>query len=129
MGESSKKSPMGAGTQGDAAGAGSAGTKRRRSKAGSKPKPKKLPPFNVVLLDDDDHSYEYVIGMLAELFAHPMEKGFKLAKTVDKDGRAIVMTTHKELAELKRDQILAYGADVRIASSKGSMSATIEPAN
>jgi ATP-dependent Clp protease adaptor protein ClpS len=38
------------------------------------------------------------------------------------------MTTHKEKAELKRDQITAYGADARMATSAGSMSALIEPA-
>jgi ATP-dependent Clp protease adaptor protein ClpS len=39
-----------------------------------------------------------------------------------------VLTTHKELAELKRDQILAYGADPRMEESKGSMRAIVEPA-
>jgi ATP-dependent Clp protease adaptor protein ClpS len=99
-----------------------------KSKPGNKPKPKRLPPWNVVLLNDDDHSYEYVIEMLAKLFAHPKEKGFQLAKEVDTTGRVIVLTTHREKAELKRDQIHAYGADVRIAKCKGSMSAFIEPA-
>jgi ATP-dependent Clp protease adaptor protein ClpS len=94
----------------------------------SKPKPKMLPPFHVVLLNDDDHSYEYVIEMLRALFGHPMEKGFQLAKEVDGAGRAIVFTTHKEMAELKREQIVGFGADARIASCAGSMSAVIEPA-
>jgi ATP-dependent Clp protease adaptor protein ClpS len=85
-------------------------------------------PWNVVLLDDDDHTYEYVIAMMQELFAHNIEKAFLLAKTVDEQGRVVCLTTHKEHAELKRDQILAYGKDHRMASSKGSMSAIIEPA-
>ena len=91
-------------------------------------KPKQLPPFNVVLLDDDDHTYEYVIEMLGAVFAYPLEKGFKLAEEVDSSGRVIVFTSHKELAELKCDQILAYGADPRISACKGSMRAIIEPA-
>lgn len=52
----------------------------------------------------------------------------QVAKTVDTEGRAILMTTHKELAELKRDQIHAFGRDPRIMSCAGSMSAEIEPA-
>jgi ATP-dependent Clp protease adaptor protein ClpS len=96
--------------------------------APSKQKPGLLPPYNVVLLDDNDHTYEYVIEMLQVLFAHPQERGFQLAKEVDKTGRAIVLTTHKEKAELKRDQIHAFGRDVRMSASKGSMSAIIEPA-
>jgi ATP-dependent Clp protease adaptor protein ClpS len=84
--------------------------------------------WNVVLIDDDHHTYEYVIKMMQELFAHSKERAFQIAKTVDTDGRAICLTTHKEHAELKRDQILAYGRDKLMASSKGSMTAIIEPA-
>ena len=88
----------------------------------------KLPPYNVVLLDDNDHTYEYVIEMLVAVFAYDEQKSFKLAKEVDEQGRVIVLTTHKEKAELKRDQITAYGKDTRIARCKGSMSAVVEPA-
>ena len=94
----------------------------------TKPTPRKLPPYNVVLLDDDDHTYEYVIEMLGAIFGHPKEKGFQLAKEVDSTGRVIVMTTHKELAEHKRDQILAHGADPRLERCRGSMSAIVEAA-
>ncbi len=83
----------------------------------------------MILLNDDDHSYEYVIRMLKELFAHPEEKGYVLAKEVDTHGRVIVCTTSLERAELKRDQIHAYGADPLIERCQGSMSAIIEPAN
>jgi ATP-dependent Clp protease adaptor protein ClpS len=93
------------------------------------PKSQKLPPFNVVLLDDDDHTYDYVITMLRRVFGHPEPRGYQLARQVDAHGRAIVMTTHRELAELKRDQILGFGADPRIASCAGSMKAVIEPAD
>jgi ATP-dependent Clp protease adaptor protein ClpS len=86
------------------------------------------PPYHVVLINDDDHTYEYVILMLLELFGHPLEKGFQMAQEVDKSGRVIVDTTSMERAELKRDQIHAYGPDPRIPRSAGSMSAEIEPA-
>lgn len=84
--------------------------------------------WNVVLLDDADHTYDYVIRMMQSLFAHPVDRAFKIAQSVDKDGRAICLTTHKEHAELKRDQILAFGRDPLMTSCKGSMSAIIEPA-
>jgi ATP-dependent Clp protease adaptor protein ClpS len=82
----------------------------------------------VILLNDDDHTYEYVIAMLKDLFGYPQEKGYQLAKEVDTRGRAIVCTTTLERAELKRDQIHAYGPDPRIPRCKGSMQAIIEPA-
>src|SRR5689334_12189302 len=86
-----------------------------------KGKPKELPPYHVVLFNDDDHSYEYVIEMLMVLFGHPMEMGMTMAKEVDEQGKVVVLTTHKEKAELKRDQIHAYGADPRVACCAGSM--------
>lgn len=85
------------------------------------------PLWNVVLLNDDDHTYEYVIEMLVELFAHPVERAFQMAVEVDSAGRVIVDTTSKERAELKQEQIHAYGRDWRLARSAGSMSAEIEP--
>ena len=107
----------------------SGAVKRKRKGARKrKTKVRKLPPYHVILLDDDDHSYAYVIEMLQSVFAYPVEKGLKMAQEVDSTGRVIVLTTHRELAELRRDQIHAFGADVRIASCKGSMSAVIEPA-
>jgi ATP-dependent Clp protease adaptor protein ClpS len=80
-------------------------------------------PWNVVLLDDEVHSFEYVIKMMQELFGHTKQKAELIAQTVDREKRAVCLTTHKEHAELKRDQILAYGHE-----QLGPMSAIIEPA-
>jgi ATP-dependent Clp protease adaptor protein ClpS len=100
----------------------------KRLKEKEEQKTKRQPPYNVILLNDDDHSFDYVIEMLQKLFGHPPEKGFQMAEEVHTTGRVIVMTTALELAELKRDQIHAYGPDWRIPRCQGSMSATIEPA-
>jgi len=91
-------------------------------------KTKKIPPYNVVLLNDDDHTFDYVIRMLKELFGYPEPKGFLMAMQVHENGRVICCTTSLERAELKRDQIHAYGPDKSIERCKGSMSAYIEPA-
>ena len=87
-----------------------------------------IPHYHVILLDDDDHSYEYVIEMLGKIFGHSRMRAFRMAVEVDMAGRVIVDTTTQERAGLKRDQIHAYGADWRIPHCKGSMSAVIEPA-
>ncbi len=86
------------------------------------------PPYHVILLDDDEHTYAYVIEMLQAIFRHDFETAFKMADKVNSDGRVIVATVHKELAELRLEQIREYGADPRLPESKGSMSAMIEPA-
>lgn len=92
------------------------------------PAPRQVPRYHVILLDDDDHSYEYVIEMLRYLFGHDEQRAFRMAEEVDSAGRVIVETTTFERAEFKRDQIHAYGPDVRIVRCSGSMSAVIEPA-
>src|ERR1700751_5932353 len=99
-----------------------------RPKEKTEEKVKKQPPYHVVLHNDDDHTFEYVIHMLQQLFGHPPEQGYQLAYDVHTQGRVIVDTTTKERAELKRDQIHAFGPDKGIPRCKGSMSATIEPA-
>ena len=89
--------------------------------------PKRQPRYSVILWNDDDHSYEYVIGMLRQLFGYPLEKGYQLAQEVDAAGRVVVLTTTMEHAELKRDQIHAFGRDDLIEECAGSMSASLEP--
>jgi len=89
---------------------------------------RRQPPYNVILLNDDDHTYEYVVRMLKELFGYPVEKGFRLAEEVDRTGRAVVLTTSREHAELKQEQIHAYGPDPHLERCQGSMTAVIEPA-
>ena len=90
---------------------------------------RKAPLYHVILHDDDQHSYEYVIQMLMQLFGKTAERAYQHAKEVDTTGVTIVETTSLERAELKRDQIRAFGADPRLPKSSGSMSATIEPAD
>ena len=86
------------------------------------------PLFHVVLLNDDDHTYDYVIEMLAAIFCVSAEAAFQHAVEVDTTGRTIVMTCERAQAEFGRDQIHGYGADPRMPHSKGSMSAILEPA-
>lgn len=91
-------------------------------------KTERQPPYNVILLNDDDHSVEYVVGMMQKLFGHPVPMGLKIAEQVHVGGRCIVKTCSMELAELKQEQIHAFGPDKSIPRCKGSMSCDIEPA-
>jgi ATP-dependent Clp protease adaptor protein ClpS len=81
----------------------------------------------VILLNDDEHSFVYVVRMLKTLFGHPPERGYRMALEVHTTGRVIVATLDLEQAELKRDQIHAFGPDPLVPRCKGSMSAVIEP--
>jgi len=86
------------------------------------------PLYNVVLLDDDEHTYDYVIEMLQKLFFFSEADAFRHAVEVDTTGRTVVITCELKEAEFARDQIHAYGPDWRMPNSKGSMSAILEPA-
>lgn len=96
-------------------------------KTKQKQQPKRQPRYHVVLWDDNEHTYDYVIHMMRELFGFPEEQGMQIAESVDNAGRAVCLTTTREHAELKRDQIHAYGKDRLIRQCKGSMWASIEP--
>jgi ATP-dependent Clp protease adaptor protein ClpS len=89
---------------------------------------RRLPPYNVIILNDEEHTFDYVIELLMKLFRHPLPTAEELTLRIDRTGRAVVYTTHKELAELKRDQVIAYGPDPRSANSKGPLRCYVEPA-
>ncbi len=93
------------------------------------PEARRLPPFHVILLDDNEHTFEYVIEMLRRLFGHNQDMALQLAAMIGKEGRVIVDTTTFERAELKRDQIHGFGPDFRLPCCKGPMSAIIKPAS
>lgn len=88
--------------------------------------PELEPPWHVILLDDEVHTHDYVIEMLGAVFGHSFELALRMAREVDASGRVIVATVHKELAELRQQQIEEYGPDKRVPECKVSMRATIE---
>ncbi len=87
-----------------------------------------VPLYRVVLLDDNDHTYDYVIEMLQRIFIFTLEQAYRHAEEVDRCGRTVLITCELGEAEFARDQIHAYGPDWRLERSKGSMSAIVEPA-
>jgi len=99
-----------------------------KAKAVPSTETRRQPPYNVIILNDEEHTFEYVIELLVKLFGHPLTTAKELTWRVHTTGRAVVYTTHKEKAELKRDQVLAYGADPRMSISKGPLGCYIEPA-
>ena len=53
---------------------------------GSKQEDELTPLFHVVLLDDDDHTYDYVVEMLTKIFFLPAEIAFQHAVEVNDHG-------------------------------------------
>lgn len=79
-------------------------------KSPSRPKP--LPPHAVVVLNDDVHSFDYVIETFQKVFGYSVERSAKLALEIHNQGRGIVWSGSKEVAELKCDLIRSAGPDV-----------------
>ena len=86
------------------------------------------PLYHVILLNDDDHTYDYVIEMLEKIFGFSESKALSHAVEVDTNGTTILLTCELERAEHKRDLIHSYGPDWRLPRSLGSMAAIVEPA-
>ena len=86
------------------------------------------PLYHVILLNDEDHTYDYVIEMLQKIFGFAESKALSHAVEVDTKGTTILLTCELEKAEHKRDLIHSYGPDWRLPRSLGSMAAIVEPA-
>jgi ATP-dependent Clp protease adaptor protein ClpS len=86
-------------------------TKPAPAKSKNAPKPKPQPQYKVIVLNDDFHTYPYVIEALMRVCGHSLEMAYQLAVEIDSDGLAAVWSGSLEVAELKRDQIRGFGPD------------------
>ena len=86
-------------------------SERRRKKQRAGVKPKKQPPYAVIVFNDEEHTFEYVTETLMKVFGHPHGKSYALSLQIHNAGKAIVWSGSREVAELKRDQICSAGPD------------------
>jgi len=90
---------------------------------------RRIPPYHVILENDNFHSFEFVVEVLRKALGYAQERAWKLTMHAHQAGRAVVWTGSKEVAELKLDQIRTFH-EVRIVDqlSLGPLVCTIEPA-
>lgn len=84
--------------------------------------------YNVIILNDEEHTFDYVIEMLMAIFKVSQATAAAHALEAHTTGSSIVMTCGLEEAERKRDQVHAYGPDWRMPNSRGPVTALVEPA-
>lgn len=84
------------------------------------------PLCKVVLFDDDEHTYDYVVEMLVECCSLSAESAFRCAVEVDLSGRTTVFYGTRDECRRRCDRIHAYGADPRLPRSRGSMKAEVQ---
>lgn len=92
-------------------GAGVAQQSEARTAVAERPAPVKsrgpvdaLPPFKVLLHNDDVNSLEHVVESIVELTPLDHTKAVHTTLEAHASGVALVLTTHKERAELYKDQ-------------------------
>lgn len=96
---------------------------RKQSGTTTKPVPKKppakeLPPYKVLLHNDDKNTFEHVILTLVELTPLDLDQAVQVTFEADKAGVALVLVTHKERAELYVDQFKSKSLTVTIEPAK-----------
>lgn len=74
-------------------------------------KPRRLPAYTVVVHNDDRHTFEYVIETFQKILGIAPQKAFLLTESIHREGSACVWSGSKEVAELKRDQLVGAGPD------------------
>jgi len=87
------------------------------------------PKHKLILLDDNQHTYNYVVKMLVRLFKIDEKKAFSHACEVDKTGQSIIISGTLEYLELKKEQIESFGPDPSTRGCKTSMKCSIESEN
>jgi ATP-dependent Clp protease adaptor protein ClpS len=91
-------------------------------------KPKRQPPYAVILHNDNLNGFDFVVGVLCKVFRYEVVKSYKLTMDAHTSGRSIVWSGMREVAELRADQIRACGPDP-VAKANGALAlrVTIEP--
>lgn len=94
-------------------GASTAVAERTRP-APSRTPPKPLPLYRVLLHNDDFNTVEFVVETLIELTPHNKQAATVIMLEAHLRGVALVLITHKERAELYRDQFASKRLTVTI---------------
>src|SRR5438105_737318 len=86
-----------------------------------------LPPYHVILANDDYHSPEFVVGVLFKVFSYELERCWLLMLEAHNSGRSVIWTGAKEVAELKQEQTSTFH-EKRGDKDLGPLGVSIEPA-
>jgi ATP-dependent Clp protease adapter protein ClpS len=99
-------------------GAGKSGTatktKRAPRKSPAKKPPQQLPPWKVLLHNDDKNDVEFVVETIVALTPLNEHDASKRTLEAHHTGVALLLTTHKERAELYKEQFQSKGLTVSI---------------
>ena len=89
---------------------------------------RRIPPYNVILLNDDYHTMEFVIEVLMKVLGCQKERAFQLMLEAHESGRAIIWSGPLEGAELKQEQVQTFHEKHGDGRELGPLGCVIEPA-
>ena len=92
--------------------------KKKSRPAAQKIPPKPLPPWKVLLHNDDVNDHQHVVKTIIELTHLNELDAKKRTEEADKTGVALLLVTHKERAELYKDQFASKSLTVTIEPEK-----------
>ena len=93
-----------------------------------KTRTRRVPPYHVVIENDDDHSFEFVVKTLCQALGYTMERSYQLTLQAHRSGKSAVWTGPKEVAELKAEQIQTFHETRERDQAKlGPVTCYIEP--
>ena len=98
----------------DAPGSTATKPKRALKRSPRRKPPQLLPPWKVLLHNDDKNSQDYVVSTIMQLTSLNEPDAQLRMKEADKTGVALLLTTHKERAELYQEQFTSKGLVVTI---------------
>jgi ATP-dependent Clp protease adaptor protein ClpS len=102
--------------------------KQQSKKQPNRSKPKKQPPYAVIIHNDEAHTFPYVIEAIQKVCGHNRTKATLMTEQIHFQGLSHVWTGSLEVAELKRDQIRGLGTDFYAPNPvKFPLGVTIEP--
>ncbi|HEV2295996.1 MAG TPA: ATP-dependent Clp protease adaptor ClpS [Tepidisphaeraceae bacterium] len=117
MAEEKRKDAPAGSTGGGKSGAAGAATAKPKKKSKADPKhkpPQMLPPWKVLLHNDDKNDVRFVIDTIVELTPLNKQDAETRTKEADDTGVSLLLVTHKERAELYKDQFESKGLTVSI---------------
>src|SRR5436305_1182417 len=88
--------------------------KEKVRKAPKKKPPQMLPPWKVLLHNDDKNNVEDVVETIVELTPLNTQDAKQRTDEAHKTGVALLLVTHKERAELYKEQFQSKGLTVTI---------------
>jgi ATP-dependent Clp protease adaptor protein ClpS len=89
---------------------------------------RRVPPYNVILENDDHHSMQFVVKVLCRALGCTVERAVEFMLEAHTKGRAVVWTAPREVAELKADQIKTFHETRDKGTNLGPLGCTVEPA-